>query len=87
MKRYDVVYILRADAKPDELRYSLRSIEANMTHGKVWFFCGCPDGIVPDEHVRMVQAGLNKWERVRNTLIRVCKTGGVSDKFWLFCSG
>ena len=84
MKRYDVVYILRADAKPDELRYSLRSIEANMTHGKVWFFCGCPDGIAPDEHVRMVQAGLNKWERVRNTLIRVCKTDGVSDKFWLF---
>ena len=84
MKRYDVVYILRADVKPDELRYSLRSIEKNMTHGKVWFFCGCPDGIVPDEHVRMVQAGLNKWERVRNTLIRVCKTDGVSDRFWLF---
>lgn len=84
MKRYDVVYILRANVKPDELRYSLRSIEKNMTHGKVWFFCGCPDGIVPDEHVRMVQAGLNKWERVRNTLIRVCKTDGVSDRFWLF---
>ena len=84
MKRYDVVYILRADAKPDELRYSLRSIEENMTHGKVWFFCGCPDGIVPDEHVRMVQTGLNKWERVRSTLIRVCSNEEISDKFWLF---
>ena len=84
MRRYDVVYILRADAGPDELRYSLRSIEENMTHGKVWFFCGCPDGIVPDVHVRMVQTGVSKWEKVRNTLIRVCSNEEITDKFWLF---
>ena len=84
MRKYDVVYILKAGCTGEELRYSLRSIEANMTHGKVWFYCGCPDGIIPDEHVLMVQAGANKWERVRNTLIRVCKNDEITEKFWLF---
>ena len=84
MRKYDVVYILKAGCSAEELRFSLRSIEANMTHGKVWFYCGCPAGITPDEHVPYVQTGINKWERVRNTLIRVCKNEEITEKFWLF---
>ena len=84
MRKYDVVYILKAGCSAEELRFSLRSIEANMTHGKVWFYCGCPAGITPDEHVPLVQTGLNKWERVRNTMVRVCKNDEITDKFWLF---
>ena len=84
MRKYDVVYILKAECTSEELRYSLRSIEANMTHGKVWFYCGRPAGITPDEHVPYVQTGLNKWERVRNTLTRVCKNEEITEKFWLF---
>ena len=42
MKKYDVVYILKNDVKPDEIRYSLRSIEQNLEHGNVWFFGGIP---------------------------------------------
>ena len=84
MRKYDVVYILKAGCSADELRFSLRSIEANMTHGKVWFYCGRPAGITPDEHVPYVQTGLNKWERVRNTLVQVCKNEEITDKFWLF---
>ena len=84
MRKYDVVYILKEHAGPDELRFSLRSIEANMTHGKVWFYCGCPDGIKPDEHVPGPQIGSTKWERVRNSLIQVCKNDEITDKFWLF---
>ena len=84
MRKYDVVYILKSGCSAEELRFSLRSIEANMTHGKVWFYCGRPAGITPDEHVPYVQTGLNKWERVRNTLVHVCKNEEITDKFWLF---
>lgn len=84
MRKYDIVYILKANCGSEELRYSLRSIDKNMTHGKVWFYCGCPDGFKPDEHVRMVQTGLNKWERVRNTLVQICRNEEISERFWLF---
>lgn len=84
MRKYDVVYILKENAGPDELRYSLRSIEKNMTHGKVWFYCGCPDGFVPDEHVPGPQIGATKWERVRSSLVQICSNEDITDKFWLF---
>lgn len=84
MRKYDVVYILKENVGPDELRYSLRSIEANMTHGKVWFYCGCPRGFIPDEHVPGPQVGAKKWDRVRNSLVEVCKNDEITEKFWLF---
>ena len=84
MRKYDVVYILKANAPAEELRYSLRSIEANMDHGKVWFYCGCPDGFKPDRHVEQVQKGTTKWERVRSSLIEICRNDKISKQFWLF---
>lgn len=84
MRKYDVVYILADRAGPDELRISLRSIEANLTHGKVWFYGGCPDGFIPDEYVKHAQVGANKWERTRSSLIEACKNDKITKKFWLF---
>jgi len=84
MRKHDVVYILRSNCRPDELRYSLRSIEANMDHGKVWFYCGQPAGLIPDEAVPMEQIGASKWERVRSSLIEVCRNDKITKKFWLF---
>ena len=84
MRKHDVVYILKEGAAANELRYSLRSIERNMVHGKVWFYCGKPEGIIPDEYVPHVQVGGSKWERVRSSLIEICKNDKISKKFWLF---
>ena len=83
MRKYDVVYILKRDVKPNELRYSLRSIEENMPHGKVWFYCGKPEGIEPDEYVQHDQTGSVKWERARSSLIKACRNDKISKKFWL----
>lgn len=80
---YDVVYILKNDIDPSELRYSLRSLE-NFPHGKVWFFGGAPEGIKPDRQVIIRQHGATKWEKVRNTIRTVCETDEVSSSFWLF---
>ena len=84
MRKYDVVYILKAGCGPGELRFSLRSIEANMDHGKVWFYCGKPDGLIPDEAVPLKQSGETKWERVRYSLRQICQNDNITKKFWLF---
>ena len=81
---YDVVYILKSDAAPDELRYSLRSISENLSFRKVWFYCGKPDGLEPDVHVPMIQTGSTKWEKARSSLIAICKNDDITKKFYLF---
>ena len=80
----DVVYILKNDIQPDELRYSLRSVGQNFPHGKVWFFGGCPKGITPDVYVEYHQQGRTKWEKATSTYRAICNTEEVSEDFWLF---
>lgn len=82
--RHDIVYILKEDIDSEELRYSLRSVQENFPHRKVWFFCGCPDDIEPDEYVRFTQTGHNRWQRSTSTFRAINDTDGVSDDFWLF---
>lgn len=84
MKDNDIVYIVKNAQTNEELRYSLRSVEANFPHRKVWIFGGKPDYIHPDEFVRVRQVGITKWEKVRNTLLLICETKGVSEDFFLF---
>ena len=79
----DIVYILKNGPLTEELRYSLRSLK-NFPHGKVWFFGGAPEGIKPDEAVEFQQEGETKWERVRNSLYKVCRTEEITPDFWLF---
>ena len=84
MRKYDVIYILKEGGPSEELRYSLRSIEANMSHGDVWFYGGIPAGFVPDHAVRFNQVGFTKWDKVRSTLIAICNNEEVPARFWLF---
>ena len=81
---YDVVYILKQDAATDELRYSLRSICEFLSFNKVWFYCGKPKGIEPDEHIRHIQTGSTKWERARSSLIEIWRNEDITKSFWLF---
>lgn len=80
---HDIVYILR-HGKNEELRYSLRSVEKNFPHKRVWFYGGKPDGIWPDEFVAYIQEDTTKWQKVRNTLELVCKNDNITENFWLF---
>lgn len=84
MRKYDIVYILKAGTQPDELRYSLRSVDSNLEHRKVWFYGDKPKGLVPDEYVKHDQTGGTKWERVRSSLIEICKNDDITKQFWLF---
>lgn len=81
---YDVVYMVKESSMNPELFYSLRSLEENWSYKSVWFAGGCPEGLRPDRHMKIKQVGLNKWEKVRNMLITICKNNEITEDFWLF---
>ena len=82
--RNDIVYILKEGLNPDELIYSLRSVEKNFPHRKVWFVGYQPAGLFPDGRIIHSQEGQNKWQRVRSSLEVLCSTEEVSEDFFLF---
>ena len=82
-KDIDIVYILRNDIEPQELRYSLRSLK-NFPHGKVWFFGGEPAYLRADGQKYVAQRGDTPWSRVSYTLRQVCEDNDVTEDFWLF---
>ncbi len=80
----DVVYFVKESSINEELRYSLRSVEKNWPYRYIWFCGGRPDGLMPDKLFRFKQLGLNKWEKVRNSIIAACENEEISEDFWLF---
>lgn len=84
MKEYDVVYILKNGIDSDEIRYSLRSIEQNFPHRKVWIYGGKPEGIEPDRYVEVIQKGRTRYSKVTNTIKQICQNEEITDRFWLF---
>ena len=84
MKQYDVVYILKNDIRPDELRYSLRSVVKNLNYKNIWFYGGCPAELKPDRYVRLTQHGDTKWAKVAETLKVACRNDDLTENIWLF---
>lgn len=81
---YDIVYFVKESLYPnEELRYSLRSLR-NFPHAKVWFYGGCPKGLHPDYHVKVLQNRENKWQNVNMMLRMACSNDKITNKFWLF---
>ena len=83
-KLLDIVYVLKPSVGHDELRYSLRSVDKNFPHRKVWFVCGQPDGFVPDGRIIHTQSGVNKWDRIRSSVWEVVNHPEITDDFYLF---
>lgn len=83
-KKIDVVYILKDELDTDELRYSLRSVEKNFPHRKVFFVAGQPRGFKPDGRIEHKQTGYNKWEQIRSSMWKVLECEDITDDFYLF---
>lgn len=81
---HDIVYFVKNCPNNEELRYSLRSLEANWLYNDVWFYGGCPNGLEPDHYVKILQNAPTKWENVRNMMVEVCKNDQITEDFWLF---
>ena len=83
-KKLDIVYILKEDMDTDELRYSLRSVEKNFPHRKVFFVCGQPKGFKPDGKIEHKQTGYNKWDQIRSSMWKIVECDEITDDFYLF---
>lgn len=83
-KKLDVVYILKPELDTDELRYSLRSVEKNFPHRKVFFVCGQPKGFNPDGKIEHKQTGYNKWDQIRSSMWKIVECDEITDDFYLF---
>ena len=81
---YDICYILKPDTEPDELRYSLRSVEANFPHNKVWFVCGQPKGFEPDGKIEHKQTGNSKWGQIKSSMWEIIRNPDITENFFLF---
>ena len=82
--KLDVVYVLKKDLDTDELRYSLRSIEKNFPHRKVWFVGYMPKGFKPDAKIEHKQEGSSKWELIKSSFWKVIQSEEVTDDFYWF---
>lgn len=83
-KKPDIVYVLKHGGPYEELRYSLRSIEKNLPHGKVFFFGGMPKHIRPDVMRELPQYGGTPWAKTTQMLYYSCRDEAVSEDFYLF---
>lgn len=81
---YDVVYFVKDKSANEELRYSLRSVEKNFPHKKVWFFGGCPKGFKPDVYIPVDQNKGSKYLNVKNSLWVALNDPNLTDDFYLF---
>jgi len=84
MSKLDVIYILKEKLDTDELRYSLRSVEKNFPHRKVWFIGGQPEGFKPDGKIEHKQAGVNKWDQIKSSMWKVLENEDITEDFYLF---
>lgn len=84
MRKLDVVYFLKENIESDEIRYSLRSVDENFPHARVWFVGGQPKGLTPDMRLYVKQNAPVKWLNVRNMLKAACENSDIPEEFWLF---
>lgn len=86
LQNTDIVYFCRGGDN-EELKYSLRSVEKNFPHRKVWIYGEKPEWCHPDEFVYISQERRNqntKWDRVRAMFRQVCINPEITENFVLF---
>jgi len=78
----DVVYMVKAGERNEELRYSLRSVAANLPHGRVWIVGHRPTWLTGVEHLR-VRQGDQKHDNTWSILRAAANCPDISDEFVL----
>ena len=84
LSQMDIVYFVKDEPINEELRYSLRSVEKNFPHRRVWFYGGCPDDLQPDRWAHIKQNARSKWGNTSGLLRNACANEGISENFVLF---
>lgn len=76
----DYVYLCR-DGENEELRYSIRSLEASLPDVKVWLVGGMPSWYTGN-HIRVYQHG-SKYKNARKNLNAIFRSPQISEHFVL----
>lgn len=80
----DIIYILKEKLTTEELKYSLRSVEENFPHRKVFFVGGQPKGLKPDVAIKHQQVGETKWDLIKSSMWKAVNSPELSEDFFLF---
>jgi hypothetical protein len=79
----DVIYPVRAGDSNDELRFSLRSLDMNLPHGRVWIVGHKPSWVTGVEHIPGNTASAPRANLWRN-LELACSHPDISDDVLIF---
>lgn len=80
----DIVYFVKNTSKNPELICSVRSVCENFPYHKIWFLGGCPEGIVPDNHISIQPISKIKTKVTANLFKEACTNPLITDDFILF---
>ena len=83
-KKMDIVYLVKDTQENEELRYSLRTVQDNFPHDRVFFVGGKPNGLEPDGLIMVSQDGFTKWDNTHKMIQAVCLCDELSDDVVLF---
>ena len=84
MPKYDIVYVLKEREDNEELRYSLRSVEKNFPHRKIFFVGAKPNGFKPDVMIQHKQSGNTKWDQIKSSMWQILIREDVTENFFWF---
>lgn len=79
----DLVYIVKADEKNEDLKYSLRSVAKFVPHDKIWIIGYKPTWVTNVEYLPVAQNLGNKWKNSVNNIIQACNCDKISENFIL----
>jgi hypothetical protein len=80
----DVLYPVRPGESNEELRYSLRSLTANLPHGRVWLIGHRPTWVTGVGFIEGGNAQKNAHANVYNNLLLACQHPDLPDEFVVF---
>lgn len=79
----DVVFMVRQGRQYEELRYALRSIAANLPHGRVWVYGGEPRWLTDAAHVP-VRQGAHTHTNTARIMSAIAGNRALSEEFYWF---
>lgn len=79
----DIVYPVRAGDDNDELRYSLRTIEANFPHGEVWIVGHRPPWLTGVQHIPG-NGQQHRHANVYHNVLTACAHPDIPERFAIF---
>lgn len=76
----DLVYVVRPGDDNEELRFSLRSVAANLKHRKVWVVGHCPQWVTNVETIELDPLP-DKYDNIVQSLRAACECDEITDTF------